>query len=200
MCEKNEGKNKYYKDEIISKTFRKKSGSKHMKIQEFGSAEKDTIILLHGGGLSWWNYRAEAEMLQADYHVVLPALDGHADSDRAFTSIESNAEDLIEFIDREYSGKVLLIGGLSLGAQVLLEILSKRKDICKYAIVESASVVPSIASLPAAPCMCSSINPGTTTEFSGRTMGSVIAFLSPIKAILPSLKPIFVLIKPFFST
>lgn len=25
---------------------------------------KDTIMLLHGGGLSWWNYREEAEMIQ----------------------------------------------------------------------------------------------------------------------------------------
>ena len=36
-----------------------------------------------------------------------------------------------------------MIGGLSLGGQILLEILSHRKDICKYAIVESALVIPS---------------------------------------------------------
>lgn len=34
-------------------------------------------------------------------------------------------------------------GGLSLGAQVLTEMLSQREDICRYAIVESASVIPS---------------------------------------------------------
>ena len=32
------------------------------------------IILLHGGGLSWWNYRAVAEMLRHDYHVILPKM------------------------------------------------------------------------------------------------------------------------------
>ena len=36
-----------------------------------------------------------------------------------------------------------MIGGLSLGAQILLEVLSQRSDICRYAIVESASVIPS---------------------------------------------------------
>ena len=36
-----------------------------------------------------------------------------------------------------------MIGGLSLGGQILLEILSHCKDICKYAIVESALVIPS---------------------------------------------------------
>ena len=34
-------------------------------------------------------------------------------------------------------------GGLSLGAQVLTELLSQREDICRYAIMESASVIPS---------------------------------------------------------
>lgn len=35
------------------------------------------------------------------------------------------------------------MGGLSLGGQILLEILSQRKDICQYAMIESALVVPS---------------------------------------------------------
>ena len=99
-------------------------------------------MLLHGGGLSWWNYRAEAELLGDRWHVVLPILDGHADSDADFVSIEKNADRIITFIDSEYGGSVLLIGGLSLGAQVLAEMLSQRKDICRYAILESASVIP----------------------------------------------------------
>ena len=99
-------------------------------------------MLLHGGGLSWWNYRAEAELLGDRYHVVLPFLDGHAESDHDFTSIEDNASRIITFIDSEYGGSVLLIGRLSLGAQVLAEMLSQRKDICQYAILESASVIP----------------------------------------------------------
>ena len=37
----------------------------------------------------------------------------------------------------------MLISGLSLGGQIALEILSQKKDICQYAIIESALVVPS---------------------------------------------------------
>ena len=114
-----------------------------MRIREFGTDNKETMIFLHGGGLSWWNYRREAELLSSDFHIVLPILDGHADSDRPFTSIEDNASEIIRFIDENYNGSVLLIGGLSLGAQILLEILSQRTDICRYAVVESASVIPS---------------------------------------------------------
>ncbi len=114
-----------------------------MKYQEYGSDKNDTILLLHGGGLSWWNYREVAEILHGEYHIVLPILDGHAGSDRPFTTIEDNAEEIIAFIDEELTGSVLLIGGLSLGGQVLLEMLSKQKNLCSYALVESASVIPS---------------------------------------------------------
>lgn len=113
-----------------------------MEYREYGDKNAQTIMLLHGGGLNWWNYRAEAELLEDRYHVVLPILDGHAGSGRRFVSIEENADGLIGFIDRELHGSVLLIGGLSLGGQVLLEMLSRRKDICRYALMESAAAIP----------------------------------------------------------
>lgn len=114
-----------------------------MQLHEYGAEQKETILLLHGGGLSWWNYRQAAEKLQEDYHVILPILDGHAGSDRPFTTIEDNASELIAFIDERLGGSVLLIGGLSLGGQILLEMLSQRGDICRHALAESAMAVPS---------------------------------------------------------
>ena len=114
-----------------------------MNYVEYGKENNQVIILLHGGGLSWWNYRAVAEKLRHEYRVILPVLDGHTASDRDFTTIKDNAAEIIEFIDEKFGGSVLLLGGLSLGAQILLEILSQRKDICRYAFVESALVIPS---------------------------------------------------------
>ena len=102
--------------------------------------------------------------LQTNYHIIIPILDGHAGSDKRFTTIENNALEIIKFINDKLDGSVLLIGGLSLGGlslndkldgsvlligglslggQILLEILSHRKDICKNAIVESTLVIPS---------------------------------------------------------
>ena len=114
-----------------------------MNYVEYGKGNSNVIILLHGGGLSWWNYKEIAEILQTNYHIIIPILDGHAGSDKRFTTIENNALEIIEFINDKLDGSILLIGGLSLGGQILLEILSRRKDICKYAIVESTLVIPS---------------------------------------------------------
>ena len=113
-----------------------------MTVMEYGKQNQDTIFLLHGGGLSWWNYREAAELLAEQYHVVLPVLDGHAGSDAPFTTIEDNAARLISYIDTRFGGQVLAIGGLSLGGQIAVEMLSRRPGICRYALIESALVKP----------------------------------------------------------
>lgn len=113
-----------------------------MTVMEYGKQNQDTILLLHGGGLSWWNYREAAELLAGQYHVVLPVLDGHAGSDAPFTTIEDNANRLISYIDTHFGGQVLAIGGLSLGGQVAVEMLSQRPNVCRYALIESALVMP----------------------------------------------------------
>ena len=114
-----------------------------MNYIEYGKENTNVIVLLHGGGLSWWNYREVAENLSSSYRVILPILDGHAKSGCDFTSIEESAEKIIAFIDEQFGGHVLLIGGLSLGGQIALEILTQRKDICQFALIESALVIPS---------------------------------------------------------
>uniref|UniRef100_UPI003FF14542 alpha/beta fold hydrolase n=1 Tax=Gemmiger formicilis TaxID=745368 RepID=UPI003FF14542 len=113
-----------------------------MIVTEFGIKNEEVIILLHGGGLSWWNYTDEIELLKNQFHIILPALDGHSGSDADHTSIEDNAARIIKYIDEKFDGQVLMICGLSLGGQILLEILSQRKDICKFAIIESALALP----------------------------------------------------------
>ncbi len=113
-----------------------------MQYVEYGVQNPGKIILLHGGGLSWWNYREAALLLAEKYHVILPILDGHADSDAPFSSIEENAARVITFVDKHFDGNILALGGLSLGGQVVAEMLAERPDICKAALIESALVKP----------------------------------------------------------
>lgn len=114
-----------------------------MQFKEFGSKGRDTIILLHGGGLSWWSLQKEVEILEKDYHVVAPIIDGHGeDGENTFLTIEDSAKKLIEYIDSNFGGKVLAIAGLSIGAQIVTEVQSVRDDITQYAIIESALVLP----------------------------------------------------------
>ena len=114
-----------------------------MRYVEYGTQNYDTVILLHGGGLSWWNYREVAQLLADKYHVVLPILDGHADSEHSFVSIEENAARLIAYIDKHHDGSICALGGLSLGGQIAVEMLTQRPDVCRFALLESTLVKPS---------------------------------------------------------
>jgi len=111
--------------------------------KEFGNKSFPTIILLHGGGLSHWSLHKVVDILVDDYHVVTPIIDGHGeDSGNTFISIEDSANKLIKYIDNEHNGQVYAIGGLSIGAQIVVEALSKREKLSEYAIVESALIYP----------------------------------------------------------
>ncbi len=114
-----------------------------MKVIEYGKENSKLVVLIHGGGLSWWNYQEVAEVLAKNYHVILPIIDGHAASDDDFISIEHFANTLIQYIEVELKQKVYLLAGVSLGAQIVVEMLATMPDICEHAIVESALLRPS---------------------------------------------------------
>ena len=48
-----------------------------MKVVEYGKHNKEVVMFLHGGGLSWWNYQEITEILKEKYHILIPVLDGH---------------------------------------------------------------------------------------------------------------------------
>ena len=58
-----------------------------MIVKELGEENKKAVILLHGGGLSWWNYTDEIELLKSQFHVIVPILDGHSGSNADFVSL-----------------------------------------------------------------------------------------------------------------
>jgi len=114
-----------------------------MRVLAHGCENNETIVFLHGGGLGPWCFDSQAQLLREKYRVLLPVLDGHAGSDHPFDSVRNCAERVIDYIDAHCGGRVKAICGLSLGAQVAAQMLALRGDICEYALLESASVVPS---------------------------------------------------------
>ncbi len=110
-----------------------------------------TILLLHGGGLSDWAWDGVAERFSEFFSVITPIIDGHGEhSDKNFDSIEQCADDIIQFIDSDCGGSVYAICGVSLGGQITAEVLSRRSDIARYAIIEGAVVRSKPPHLPSA--------------------------------------------------
>ena len=70
-----------------------------MKFRTFGSKENKPVLLLHGGGLSWWSLQSHVDALADNYYVIAATIDGHGDDfGTIFTTIESCADKIIEYI------------------------------------------------------------------------------------------------------
>lgn len=114
-----------------------------MKFHEFGEKGLPHVVLIHGGGQAWWDYLRQARMLSPQYHVILPTLDGHGEGyGTEYISTEDCAEKIITYIDEHWGGSVYAIGGVSLGGQIVIEILSQRPDFAQKAIIDGSLCLP----------------------------------------------------------
>lgn len=114
-----------------------------MNFHEFGDKTNPHIMMIHGGGNAWWNYLRQARILAKDYHVILPTLDGHGEEyNTEYISTMDCAQKLIAYIDKNCDGHLFLICGVSLGGQIVIEMLSLRDDISQKAIIDGSICYP----------------------------------------------------------
>ena len=114
-----------------------------MIFHEFGDKKFPHILLIHGGGNSWWNYLRQARMLSDKYHVILPTLDGHGEEyQKEYISTENSAQQILEYIKNNCDRKLFAIGGVSLGGQIAMELLLLDSDIAEKAIIDGSICIP----------------------------------------------------------
>ena len=114
-----------------------------MIFHEFGDKNFQDILLIHGGGNSWLNYLRQARMLSDKYHVILPTLDGHGEEyQKDYISTENSAQQILEYIKNNCDRKLFAIGGVSLGGQIVMELLSLDSDIAEKAIIDGSICIP----------------------------------------------------------
>lgn len=111
--------------------------------EEYGDAEAPLMVFIHGGGVSSWMWHNQVQYF-TNYHCVtvdLPEQGSNLHHDKF--SIEDSAKKIIELINAFPNKKSITVVGFSLGAQVLIQILSEEADLIDYAIINSALVKPS---------------------------------------------------------
>ena len=114
-----------------------------MNFHEFGPEDAPCVMLIHGGGNAWWNYLRQARALSDRYRVVLPTLDGHGEEcDTPYVSTEATADKLLAYIDERCGGSVFALGGVSLGGQIVMELLARRPDVTEKAIIDGSLCIP----------------------------------------------------------
>ena len=110
--------------------------------KETGNMDAPIIVFLHGGGVSGWMWNRQIDFFK-DYHLLIPDIESHGKSlNEHFISIPESARKIIQLIESKANGGKVIIIGLSLGAQILVEILSTKPEIVECAIINSALVRP----------------------------------------------------------
>lgn len=110
--------------------------------KEYGDKNGPLIVFIHGGGVSGWMWDKQVEYF-SNYYCIVPDLpeQGSSRSEDLFT-IDLSAEQIIALIEQKRNGHPVIAVGFSLGAQVLISMLSIRTDLIDFAVINSALVRP----------------------------------------------------------
>lgn len=109
-------------------------------LEETGQNNPETIIFLHGIGLAGWMWNKQVKAFN-DYHCLVPDLPEHGCSQKVKPfSIEPAADMIIDLIKtRAHGGKAHVVG-ISLGAQIIVQILSTAPEVANSAFISGTSV------------------------------------------------------------
>jgi pimeloyl-ACP methyl ester carboxylesterase len=112
----------------------------NMFFKETGKNSKETIIFLHGGALAGWMWDEQLNAFK-DYHCIVPDLPvhGHSSEMKSFT-INNTAERIIEIIrEHGHNGRAHVVG-ISIGGQIILQILSMNPEVVDHALISGTLI------------------------------------------------------------
>lgn len=125
--------------------------------KEHGKENSTTVLFVHGSCLSNWMWQPQIEQMR-NYHCLVPDLPEHQGSfcEKPFT-ISNSAEQLAELIRKKAHDKYTHVVGLSLGGQVVIQLLSIAPELIQSAMVSGVLVKPALRAklLPFVTMLCS---------------------------------------------
>lgn len=108
----------------------------------YGDADKPLLVFLHGGGVSSWMWDEQVRYFN-NYQCLVPDLPGHGKSGGGYNfSIRDTANQILTIIEKHKANQQVIVIGFSLGAQVLISMLSEHSNNIDKAIIISASTKP----------------------------------------------------------
>ncbi|KAI8821863.1 Alpha/Beta hydrolase protein [Fimicolochytrium jonesii] len=108
---------------------------------------RSTLILIHGGALSHRMYRTTTPFLTSlGYPISAPDLPGHGASASlrpfSFASSTAHIHEYIQSLRAATPGGKIVLVGISLGGQAVLDLIAHHPDAVDAAVVCSASIHP----------------------------------------------------------
>lgn len=110
--------------------------------KETGNREAKTIVFIHGGGISSWMWDKQLDYFK-NYHCIVPDLPEHGKSiNEGQISIKGGSDIIADIIKKHANGGRAHVVGHSLGAKIIIELLSSNPEIVDHAVIASALFRP----------------------------------------------------------
>ena len=113
-----------------------------MRFHTYGDPAMPPVMLIHGGGNAWWNYLRQARALAERYYVILPTLDGHGE-EAATPYVSTKRRRMNCWITSTPTARASVCPGRGVsGGQIVIELLSRRADVARKAIIDGSLCIP----------------------------------------------------------
>ena len=114
-----------------------------MNFKIFGKEGASTLMLIPGLGVSYEIFLPLIEILEDKFHIIAMQVDGFTlGKHTEFTSVDDQAMQIIEYIQKDLDGHLDVAYGLSLGDKILSQVLERDEVSIGHAIMDAAPLLP----------------------------------------------------------
>lgn len=114
-----------------------------LSVREFGDPSASTIVFLHGAGVAGWMWEPQVKVLGPRFRCLVPDLPGHGQSHTLpWISIPDAAARVADLIRERANGQAHIVG-LSLGAQVAMQLLNDAPEVVDHAVLSGLRLIHS---------------------------------------------------------
>lgn len=117
-----------------------------MLIHEFGNMEAPVVVLIPGTYASWQIFSPLIGLLQTDWRIVVPALDGQQTDlngkpvPNEFTTVDDEARQIEEYLLAHAYGKADTVYGISLGGGIGARLAERNKVQIRRLVMDAAPI------------------------------------------------------------
>ena len=111
-----------------------------MQFHVFGDKEKPTLLIMHGMMNDWKIFYEKTKSLTHSFYLIYPAMDGFYDGSGDFTSFTDQCRQIEKYVKKHFDGKLDMVYGLSQGATLMDELLTRNHITIRAAILDGLYV------------------------------------------------------------
>lgn len=114
-----------------------------MTFNTYGKIGDRTLLLIPGLGVTHEIFLPLVRLLEDRFHIISVGIDGFLlGKESAYTSIDDQAGQIIEYVNGNLGGHLDLAYGLSLGGKILSRVMELDRIVIDHAVLDAAPLLP----------------------------------------------------------